>query len=398
MITVEEALKIISEHTVDFGVESIPLSESINRILKEDWTTDRDLPPYDRVTMDGIAINFDAFEKGNKSFPIEGVAAAGSPQQSMKNSGACLEVMTGSILPSNTDTVIRYEDLDIIDGKATLQIDNLRKTQNIHFKGEDKKAGQQVANRNTKISPAEIGLGASIGKAKVQVSKLPKVMVISTGDELVQINEQPLEHQIRRSNVYRLVTSLKSYNISADTDHLNDNPTEIKASIAKYLDQYDAIILSGGVSKGKFDYLPQVLEELGVTKLFHKIKQRPGKPFWFGKFKEQCTIFALPGNPVSSFLCMQRYFRYWLELSQNGQVPELQYAVLGEDVFFKPDLTYYLEVKLNSGPDGKVKAKPMKGNGSGDLANLTVADAFIELPLGRNEFLAGEVFPYYSYR
>jgi len=95
---------------------------------------------------------------------------------------------------------------------------------------------------------------------------------------------------------------------------------------------------------------------------------------------------------------MQRYFRYWLELSQTGQVPELQYAVLGEDVFFKPDLTYFLEVKLNSGPDGKVMAKPMKGNGSGDLANLTVADSFIELPLGRNEFLAGDVFPYYSYR
>lgn len=398
MITVEEALKIISENTVDFGIEEIPLSESINNILKEDWHTDRDLPPYDRVTMDGIAINYDAYERGNKSFPIEAVAAAGMPQKTMQKDDACLEVMTGSILPLNTDTVIRYEDLEIKDGIATLQVDQLTKTQNIHFKGEDRKAGQLVTKRNTRISPAEIGLGASIGKALVQVAKLPKVMVISTGDELVQIDESPLAHQIRRSNVYRLETTLKTYNISADTDHLNDDPKEIKTSIAKYLDHYDVIILSGGVSKGKFDYLPKVLEELGVEKLFHKIKQRPGKPFWFGKFKDQCTIFALPGNPVSSFLCMQRYFRYWLELSQSTLAPVRQYAMLDTDVNFKPDLTYFLEVKLSSNAEGKLVARPMKGNGSGDLANLVTADAFIELPRGRNEFKAGEVFPFYWYR
>jgi len=328
----------------------------------------------------------------------EAVAAAGMPQKTMQNSDACLEVMTGSILPLNTDTVIRYEDLEIIDGTATLQVDHLTKTQNIHFKGEDRKAGQLVTKRNTRISPAEIGLGASIGKAQVQVAKLPKVMVISTGDELVQIDESPLAHQIRRSNVYRLETTLKTYNIAANTDHLNDDPEEIKGTIAKYLDQYNVIILSGGVSKGKFDYLPKILEELGVEKLFHKIKQRPGKPFWFGKYKEQCTIFALPGNPVSSFLCMQRYFRYWLELSQNNQVPKRHYAVLAQDVSFKPDLTYFLEVQISSAADGKLMAKPMKGNGSGDLANLTVADAFIELPRGREEFKAGEVFPIYRYR
>lgn len=398
MITVQEALTILSNHTVGFGIEEIELSDSLNRILKEDWHTDRDLPPYDRVTMDGIAINHAVFADGTRSFPIEDVAAAGMPQKTMQNSNACLEVMTGSILPLNTDTVIRYEDLKIEDGIAHLQIDSITKTQNIHFKGEDRSAGQLVAKKNTKVSSAEIGLGASIGKAAVRVAKLPKVMVISTGDELVEIDKVPLAHQIRRSNVYRLVTTLSSYNIIADTDHLNDDPAEIKTSIEKYLDTYDVIVLSGGVSKGKFDYLPQVLEELGVKKLFHKIRQRPGKPFWFGKYKDQSTIFALPGNPVSSFLCMQRYFRHWLELSQLGHAPAKQHAVLESDVTFNPDLTYFLEVKLSSTPDGKVMATPMKGNGSGDLANLTVADAFIELPRGRNEFKSGEVFPYYQYR
>ena len=398
MISVEEALQILAANTKDFGTEEIALSDSINRILKEDWIADRDLPPYDRVTMDGIAINFSAFDSGARSFPIEDVAAAGMPQKTLINNQACLEVMTGSILPKGVDTVIRYEDLNMEDGMAHLQIDTITKAQNIHFKGEDRTAGQLVARLNSKCSPAEIGLGASIGKAKVKVAKLPKLMVISTGDELVQIDEQPLQHQIRRSNVFRLITTLKAYNIEADSNHLDDNRDEIKATIEKYLEVYDVIILSGGVSKGKFDYLPSVLEELGVEKLFHKIKQRPGKPFWFGKFEDACTIFALPGNPVSSFLCMQRYFRYWLELSQSSQVPTLNYAILASDVHFKPDLTYFLEVKLHSNHDGKLMAKPMKGNGSGDLANLVTADAFIELPRGRNEFFAGEVFPFFFYR
>jgi len=223
-------------------------------------------------------------------------------------------------------------------------------------------------------------------------------MVISTGDELVNITEQPAAHQIRRSNVYRLLTSLSAYNIQADSDHINDEPDEIRSKIAKYLETYDVIILSGGVSKGKFDYLPQILEELNVQKLFHKIKQRPGKPFWFGQFKKQCTIFALPGNPVSSFLCMQRYFSHWLEISQTGRPAAPAYALLDAAVHFKPDLTYFLEVKLSYNNQGQLLATPQKGNGSGDLANLADADGFIELPRGKNDFDKGEVHPVYFYR
>ncbi len=397
MITVEKALKIVRDNVVDFGIEEIPLSESINRVLKEDWRTDRDLPPYDRVTMDGIAICFDSFEKGSRVFTVEGIAAAGMPQQTLQDKATCLEVMTGSILPNNCDTVIRYEDLDIQNNQAHITIENIRCQQNVHFKGQDRSQNDLIVSKNTIISPAEIGVGASIGKALVKVARLPKIMVISTGDELVKIDEQPLAHQIRRSNVYRILTTLQDYNIQADSDHINDKPEEIRTKISRYLQDYDVLILSGGVSKGKFDYIPQIMEELGVQKLFHKIKQRPGKPFWFGQ-KEGCTIFALPGNPVSSFMCMQRYFRAWLAWSQVGEVPSPPFAVLQEDVFFKPDLTYYLEVKISYSSDGKILATPKKGNGSGDLANLSNADAFMELPRGRNDFSAGEVFPIYWYR
>lgn len=398
MITTAEALQIIKDNLGSFGTETIPLSQSMGRILSEEWFADRDMPPYNRVSMDGIAIQYQAFQKGNRKFKIEAVAAAGAEQKTMQDSDACLEVMTGSVLPKNCDTVIRYEDLDIDSEYATLTIETIKKDQNVHEKGKDRTANDLIVSKNTNISAAEIGIGASLGKSQIKVLRLPRVIVISTGDELVSIDEKPLAHQIRKSNVYRLSTSLRSHSIQVDTAHLNDDPNEIKTKISEFLKNYDVIMLSGGVSKGKFDFIPSILEELNVTKLFHKIKQRPGKPFWFGRYKNECTVFALPGNPVSSFLCMQRYFYNWLHLSLTNETPVQEYALLEEDVHFAPDLTYFLEVKIRYSKEAKILALPKKGNGSGDLANLKEGDAFIELPRGKDVFLAGEAYPIFRYR
>jgi molybdopterin molybdotransferase len=398
MISVEEALTIINQNLVDFGTEKIALGKSLHRVLKEDWYTDRDLPPYDRVTMDGIAIQYGEFAAGRTSFFIEDIAAAGMPRKKLSSPLHCLEVMTGSIMPLNCDTVIRYEDLDIKEHMATITVNNLRPKQNVHFKGQDRNSGDKIVVRDTTITSAEIGVGASIGKAEVLVSRLPRILVISTGDELVPISAVPLDHQIRRSNVYRLITALQDYGIQADNKHINDNEKEITVALSGYLEQYDVLILSGGVSKGKFDFLPQVLEKLGVEKLFHRIKQRPGKPFWFGKYQDRCTIFALPGNPVSSFLCMHRYFKYWFDKSQRAIASKVPFAVLTHDVHFAPNLTYFLEVKIDYNNQGKILATPVIGNGSGDLANLVDAGAFIELPSGKSLFKSGEVYPIYFYR
>jgi molybdopterin molybdotransferase len=398
MITVENALQIIKEHTVDFGVESIPLQSSMHRILRASLQTDRSLPPYDRVTMDGIAIQFDNYQAGQRNFPIAGIAAAGMPKKELKDPTQCLEVMTGSIMPGGVDTVIQYEHMEIKDGVAHLLDKPLVRQQNIHFKGQDRQAGEVVVEMNQKISAAEIGVAASIGKAQIKVAKLPKVMVISTGDELVEIDQQPLPHQIRRSNVYRMQTTLQAYGIQADTDHLLDDKAQIVAKLAEYIQTYDVILLSGGVSKGKFDFLPEALQEIGVRQLFHKIKQKPGKPFWFGQTADQCTVFGFPGNPVSSFLCFHRYFKIWLDLSLCGKTLAVPYAMLTEDVTFKRDLTYFIEVALTYSEEAKIMAHPKKGNGSGDLANLVEADAFVELPRGKNLFKAGEIYPVYIYR
>lgn len=398
MINVEEALAIIFRHTKDFGMEEIPLANAIGRVLKEDLFTDRELPPYNRVTMDGIAIQHKYFAKGKRAFRVTGIAPAGSPQLALKIEGTCIEVMTGSVLPKNVDTVIRYEDMIIENGVATIQVDELNKGKNIHRQSEDRERGDLVVRNGSVISPAEIGVAATVGKAQLQVARLPKSIIISTGDELVEVDEQPLPHQIRKSNVHRLHATLRKYNIEAARHHLNDDMAQIQKDLAKIIEEYEVVILSGGVSKGKFDFLPEALSALGVEKLFHRIKQRPGKPFWFGKAPNGTLVFALPGNPVSSFLCTHRYFVTWLKASLGLSNDIQPHGILTEDTTFKPDLTYFLQVKVSYNEKGQILVTPVSGNGSGDLANLVDADAFLQLPTGKSLFEKGEVYPLLFYR
>ena len=379
-----------------YGSETIHLNQGIGRVLLEDWHCDRDLPPYDRVTMDGIAINH-AGAEGLEYITVAGVVAAGDPRTRLDDASRCLEVMTGAMLPEGTDTVIRYEDVEIHEGRAKIN-QAYAKYQNIHWQGEDRKQGDLLVPAGTQLSASEIGVGASIGKSEIQVSRLPKTIIISTGNELVEIDQQPKPHQIRRGNVYRIQATLSHLGIPCDTAHIKDDQEETIEKLRGFLGAYDLIIMSGGVSKGKFDYLPGALAKCGVQKLFHKVAQRPGKPLWFGVHPDGATVFALPGNPVSSFMCLMTYGINWLRRS-TGLTPNVNpVAILKEDVTFKPDLTYFLEVKLEIGKDAKVYAQPARGNGSGDLANLLNGDAFIRLPQGRDHFRKGEIFRIYNYR
>ena len=398
MITVEEAEKIILDHKLPVKAALLPLDQCYGKILQEDLFADRDFPPYNRVTMDGIAIDYKSFSNGSRSMEIQGIAAAGSPQLSLTNSDTCIEVMTGSILPTGTDTVIRYEDLEIDHNKARIIEESIVQGQNIHYQGEDRSKGDLIVKKGTTISPAEIGICATIGKSMIKVSQLPRVMVISTGDELVDIDEIPKPHEIRRSNIYRLKSTLANLGIQADAAHLPDNKEEIQTKLSQFIKNYEVIMLSGGVSKGKFDFLPTVLESLGVQKLFHKIKQRPGKPFWFGVHPEGCVVFALPGNPVSSFMCMQKYFIPWLNHSLGKAVDHFPYAVLSQPIEFNPDLVYFAQVRISFNKEGMMLAYPVEGHGSGDLANLVEADGFLELPRGKNDFKTGEAYPLISFR
>ena len=406
LTTVDNALDKIVNQAQDFGVEKIDFINSLGRILKEDIVADRDFPPFNRVSMDGIAILADTFNSGQRSFKIEGVQAAGSPQSTLNNKANCLEAMTGAVLPKNTDAVIPYEMLSIKDGFAIVNSTIVKKFQNVHLKGLDRKQGEVLISKNTCISPAEIGVLATVGKSEVLVAKQPKVMIISTGNELVEVSKTPEEHQIRRSNVFTLVSLLEKLHIKADTAHIIDDKSHLKTKIASYLQHYDVLLFSGAVSKGKYDFIPEVLDSLGVKKLFHKVKQRPGKPFWFGiketdsnsnKRNSNNVVFAFPGNPVSTFVNCLKYFYPWYCKSVGVDFENRKMAALSEDFYFKPELTYFLQVKI-SNENGNLIATPVAGKGSGDLANLVEADAFLELPADRSNFTKGEVFPILSYR
>ena len=395
MISVAQALQTVLNSTQGFGVEEVPFLKSVGKVLKEDIVADRDFPPFNRVSMDGIAINHRFFEHGIIDFNVEGIQAAGAEQKTMTNDSNCMEVMTGAVLPINTDTVIRYEDVQIKNGIASINLNILELGKNIHSKGKDRIQGDLLIEKNTIISAAEIGVIATVGKGTVKVAKTPKVIIVSTGDELVEVNENPLAHQIRRSNAFTLVSLLKKLGIKAKTSHIADDKEVLQQKIANYLKKYDVLIFSGAVSKGKFDFLPAVLAELKVEKLFHRITQRPGKPFWYG-VKNNKPVFAFPGNPISTFVNCLAYFYPWYYKSVGIKVKE-EMAILGEDVSFKPSLTYFLQVKLEN-KFGHLVAFPITGNGSGDLASLIKTDAFIQLPNDRVEFKKGEVFPILKYR
>ncbi len=397
IVRVEEAERIILAQVRDYGTELIPFESALGRVLAEDILADRDLPPCNKATMDGIAILYSSFEKGNRSFQVKGIIAAGEPPFEIENEHECVEIMTGAALPGATGTVIRYEDVKIENGVATVNVDTIKAGQNIHRKGRDKKAGDIVAFANTVIDPALISMAASVGKNMLLVKKLPKVVIISTGDELVGVTTQPTTYQVKRSNSYMVKAVLQQYAINADMLHIPDNADLTKQSIKKCLEDYEVIILSGGISMGKFDYVPTALKEMGVTKLFHKVLQRPGKPFWFGSYNERVLVFAFPGNPVSTFLCLHRYFIPWLESKLKIKTQKV-FAILSEDVTFLPPLQYFVQVRLGINEQGQLLAAPDEGNGSGDFANLLDTDAFMELPAEQSNFSKGEVYRIWPFK
>jgi len=248
------------------------------------------------------------------------------------------------------------------------------------------------------IGTPEIAVAASVGLEELLVSKKPSVAIISTGNELVEIHEKPLPHQIRKSNVYAIAAELQQYGIKSELFHLSDDKATLTKELEKALKIHELIILSGGVSKGKFDFIPEVLEELGVKKMFHRISQKPGKPFWFGVKEGRQVVFAFPGNPVSTFLCYHKYLVPWLKSSLGLVQQPARKAILAEDISIRTRLTYFLQVQTSIDENGHLLAHPIVGKGSGDHANLLASNAFLELPGNTFEFKKGEVYDLILFR
>jgi molybdopterin molybdotransferase len=389
MVAVEEALSILTRYPFQPDVETVDLDQATGRILAEPVRADRDFPPYDRVAMDGITLNTAAYTGPKSELIIERTIAAGEPRYRLADLSKAVEIMTGAVLPAGCDAVVPYEELFMEDGKVTIT-GPVISGKNIHVRGSDRKAGEVIVPAGTRVGAPEAGIAATVGQSRLMVFKWPSICLVSTGDELVSVDEIPEPHQIRSSNVFALRASLRAYaGMEVATQHLTDDADIVHKRVKELGKKYQIIIFIGGSSMGKFDFLPSALTSVGFTEHFYKISQRPGKPMWFGS-RENHFAFALPGNPVSCFLCLEKYFKFWLNNSL-GILSKTDTVVLNSDFAFEPDLTYFLQVKLESG-HGRVLANPLPGGGSGDHANLADADAFLELPRERSDFRRGEVF------
>mgnify|MGYP001163271341 FL=1 len=392
MLTPSEAEKLILENLAPFLREDCPLLSAHGRVLRADLRADRDLPPFDRVTMDGFALRSSAVAAGVSKFRIQGTQAAGMRPLKLDDApDTCVEIMTGAVLPAGADCVVPFEDTTR-DGNTITLASSARAVAEsaIHRRGSDHPAGSTIISAGTKLTGREIAVAAAIGASSLVVSALPKIAVIATGDELVEVDAPVAPHQIRRSNDYALRAALIAAGYPrVERLHFRDVKHEVEHLLWHTLAEYDVVLITGGVSKGKYDFLPAALAAQGVKKIFHGVAQRPGKPFWFGVSARRTPVFALPGNPVSAYTCLHRYVLPALAHASGAAPAPLRTAALASPITFKPPLAYLLPVKLTSGPRAELLATPDPTNTSGDFAGLVNTDGFVELPADTTEFPLG---------
>ncbi len=398
MLTIAEAREAILATMQDFEATPVALDECSGRVLRQEIVAERDQPPFDRVMMDGIALSFDDVVAGEKAFPVQALQAAGDPALKLER-GHCIEIMTGASLPVGADCIVPVERIAVDKGVATLAPDYVPKRhQFIHPRASDHAAGTALLAPGKKIMPVDVAVIAAAGLGQVSVSAVPVVRIISTGNELVAPGEPIEAHQIRSSNGPAMAALLRRYGYAdCEQDHLPDDRSVLAGRIARHLDEADVLILSGGVSMGKADFVPGVLAELGVEAVFHRISQRPGKPMWFGSGRRKQAVFALPGNPVSALVCCRHYVVPALE-SASRLSPRLpEFASLTADIDFEPDLTCFHPVRLVSNAVGQVLAMPVATNTSGDFTSLSASDGYVELAREQSHFAAGTAVPLYRW-
>jgi molybdopterin molybdotransferase len=399
MISVQEAERTLAANQMVLPEERVALRASVGRILREDVVTDRDLPPYDRVTMDGIALASSSVQQ-RRSWRVVGRALAGQAHQSLADPQAeCMEVATGAVLPAGCDAVVRIEDVVIDAGAAAVAADlAIASGQNIHRRGADCAAGANVLRGGNRIGAPQMAVLASVGCAEVVVGRLPRVAVVSTGDELVAVDAPVAAHQIRRSNPDTVAAGLASRGLTAEISHLPDDPVQLRDEIGAALARNDVLITTGAVSMGSADYLPAVLADLGVECYFHRVAQRPGRPLWVGGSAAGKRVFALPGNPVSVMACLHRYVLPFLERAMGKAPAPVLRAQLAEAFSFPPSLGLFLPVRLSSAA-GQLLAAPAATGGSGDFLGLVGTDGIAFLDgAAQTEFAAGTAVEVLTWR
>ena len=390
MLTTAEALEAVLAATPTFSTETVAASEATGRILRQIVRAERSQPPFDRVMMDGIAIAWSDYDSGQRRFEIQAMQAAGDEVLSLE-SGQCIEIMTGASLPLNANCIVPVEQVSVSDNVAEISADyEVKKDRFVHPEGSDFAKGAHLLTPGKRISPLDIAIIASCGETEVEVASHPVIRVISTGNELVAAGETIEPQQIRMSNGPAVLSLLESHGHErTEHDHIIDDIDVLRERLSTHLAEAEVVVLSGGVSMGKADFVPQVLADLGVEVVFHKVSQRPGKPLWFGKGPDDQLVFALPGNPVSALVCCRQYVIPALARASGAAERPPEFAAIASNVSFKPALTCFQPVKLMSSAAGQTLALPVKTNTSGDFASLSATDGYVELAKDQSEFPAG---------
>lgn len=366
MVTIEEALKIIKEQSVQQETHLIQLGNSYGFCLSEAIKAPFDMPSFDNSAMDGYALSGTYSE-----YTIVGEVAAGDMSEIMLKDGEAVRIFTGAKVPANTTAVVMQERTSVERGRLFLEQEP-KEGQHIRKKGGELEKDQVVFEKGYKITPAGIGLIGSLGLKNIEVFKKPIINLITTGNELIEPGKPKREGQIYESNSYALEAAIKQFGFQCENKkQIQDDFETIKKGIQKSLEASDVLILSGGISVGDYDFVKQALEENGVEELFYKVFQKPGKPLYFGR-KGNKYVFALPGNPASSLSCLYIYVLPFLQKfsgSENVGLPKYLFPIKH---YFenKTDRPAFLKAKIANN-----EIEVLHGQGSSMIQSMALGNA-----------------------
>jgi molybdopterin molybdotransferase len=392
MIPISEAIRIVLQHTSRLEVESVALSDSMDRVLAEDVVADCDLPPFDRAQMDGYAIRAADLATTPAQLRIVGESAAGSGWHHEMKAGEAVRIMTGAPVPSGADAVQQVELTRESDGREYVEIlEPVDAGRSIVRRASEIKLGDTVLRAGEDINAAMIATLASFGYAQVKVGRRPRVAIMATGSELVDIDQKPGKDQIRDSNNYTLAAYAQLAGATVERLPLAGDDTEgLKKRTAEAAARADVLVTSGGVSMGVYDFTKAALKELGAEIFFERVALRPGKPTVFARLGNT-LVFGLPGNPVSVAVTFNLFARAALRAMQGAQQAELiaETAVLARDLKGSVERESYLPAILRSDEKGILLAEPLKWGGSSDFVAFARATALINVPTGVKMIEAG---------
>jgi len=386
VLPVSDAIDRILNACPTLSSTSVPIEHSIGRVLREEIAAPNDFPPFPRVMMDGYAVRTDDLTATN-ILPLRGEAAAGGVAQPLQ-SGTCVQVMTGARLPQGADAVVMVEETERV-GDGVRFRGAVLKNQHFAPQGEEARRGDVVVPLGTIITPVTVATLAHAGRTQVQVARQPKLAIVSTGDELVPVDQEPLHNQIRDSNSWSLTAQALADGLTEVRRlYAPDDHGKLRATLADALVD-DIVVISGGVSAGKYDLVPKILEELEVEEIFHKVFSKPGKPVWFGR-RNDTLVFGAPGNPLATVVTFHVYVRAAIArmTGKDPRQPRLV-GVLNEDVTYESARDLFAFVCADW--DGStIRVTPLLGKGSADVFAPARANALLRLAAGKHKLSRGD--------